>query len=285
MRTVSPRSGPPPLPVSLRLTKKLIHPDHDERLAPVFFSPALHSGFFSPDGQSILASSVTSRRLQIWNANTGEQIRTLQLPKRSTSNGTFISSGSGTLSPDGRTLYVPFGKERFSPLRKDGKISYHCENEGEILVWDLATGRQLPSLKQSPPHSEISVTVSPDGATLLAHDCVGDDTVRGYRKHGLTRWNTRTGEHHHLLDGWWNARFAPDGKTFAASLVDVRANSPTSVTSRGKLVLCDAASGKERLVFAQTDKGRVMGTNFSPTAGIWRDSRKTCGQQSLLRPK
>jgi WD40 repeat protein len=261
MRTVSPRSGLPPVPVSPRLTKKLIHPDHDESNIQV---PKL----FSPDGHSILATSATSHRLQIWNANTGEQIRTLQLPKRSISNRLFIYGGTGTLAPDGRTLYVTFGKERYFPIRKDGKLSNHCETEGEILVWDLATGRQLPSLKQSPPHCVNSVTVSSDGTTLLALDCVGDDNVRGYTKHGLTRWNTRTGEHHHLLDGFWNVRFAPDGKTFAASLFDIQAN-------RGKLVLFDAASGKERLVFAQTDKGRVIGTIFSPDgrylAGIQDD--------------
>ncbi|MHB1421766.1 MAG: WD40 repeat domain-containing protein [Gemmataceae bacterium] len=255
MRTVSPRSGPPPIPVSPRLTKKLIHPDHDERLFPVLFSP---------DGRSILANCTISGRVQIWNANTGEQIRTLQLPKRSSSNGTFTSGGPGTLSPDGRIVYVPFAKYRFLPLRKDGKIGYHCETEGEILMWDVATGRQLPSLKQSPPHSVIGATVSPDGATLLALDFVGDDAVRGYRKYGLTRWNTRTGEHHHLLDGFWNLVFAPDSKTFAASLTDVQAISPTSVKSRGKLILCDAVSGKERLVFAQTDNGSVTGTAFSP---------------------
>jgi WD40 repeat protein len=263
VRTVSPRSGPPPLPVSPRLTKKLIHPDHDERLFPVLFSP---------DGRSVLAGCSASGKMQIWNANTGEQILTLQLPKRSISNRNYIYSGPGTLAPDGRTLYVPFGKEQFSPIRKDGKISYHFETEGEILVWDVATGRQLPSLKQSPPRNEISVTVSPDGATLLSLDSVGDDNVRGYRKCSLTRWNTRTGEHQHLLEGRWNAHFAPDGKTFAASLAD-----PTSAKSRGRLVLCDAASGKERLVFAQTDKGRVIGTSFSP------DGRYLAGLQDDLR--
>jgi WD40 repeat protein len=267
VRTVSPRSGPSPLPVSPRLTKKLIHPDHDETLFPVLFSP---------DGQSILATSATSHRLQIWNANTGEQIRTLQLPKRSINNRTYIYGGSGTLAPDGRTLYVSFGKEQFSPIRKDGKISNHFEVEGEILVWDLATGRQLSSLKQSPPHGVNGVRVSPDGATLLALDCVGDDNVRPFRKHGLTRWNTRTGEHHHLLDGFWNVWFAPDGKTFAASLVDVQAIAPKTLKSRGKLILCDTASGKERLVFAQTDNGQISATSFSP------DGRYLAGLQDDL---
>lgn len=230
---------------------------------------ARYTGFFSLDGQTILATSA-SRRLQIWNANTGEQIRTLQLPKWSTKDRTYIYSGSGTLAPDGRTLYVSFGKERFSPIRKDDKISYHFESEGEILVWDVATGRQLPSLKQSPSHCLLNVMLSPDGATLLALDSVGDDNVARYRKCSLTRWNTRTGEHQHLLDGWWTVRFAPDGKTFAASLFDIPAN-------RGKLVLCDAASGKERFVFAQTDKGRVIGINFSP------DGRYLAGFQEDVR--
>jgi WD40 repeat protein len=270
VRTVSPRSGPPPLPVSSRLTKKLIHPDHDERLFPVLFSP---------DGRSILATS-TSHRLQIWDANTGEQVRTLQLPKRSSNNGTYVSSGAGTLSPDGRTLYVPFAKYRFLPIRKDGKIRYHCEAEGEIQVWDVATGRQLPSLKQSPPHGVMNVRVSPDGATLLVGDFVGDDAARGSRKNCLTRWNLRTGEHHHLLDGWSNPLaplFAPDGKTFALSLSDVQAIAPNSFKTRGKLILCDVASGKERLVFAQTDKGQFVVTNFSP------DGRYLAGIQDDLR--
>ncbi len=163
-----------------------------------------------------------------------------------------------------RRLFHFFSKRQSGDLHKDGKLSNHCEMEGEILVWDLATGRQLPSLKQSPPHCVNGVMVLPDCATLLALDCVGDDNVRRFRKHGLTRWNTRTGEHDHLLDGFWNVWFAPDGKTFAASLVDVQATSPTSVRSRGKLILCGTSSGKERLVFAQTDNGRVSAANFSP---------------------
>jgi WD40 repeat protein len=178
-----------------------------------------------------------------------------------------------------RPPVVTFSKEQISSIRKDGKISRHIEEEGEILVWDVATGRQLPSLKPSPHHGVINVTVSPDGATLLALDVVGDDTVRGYRKIGLTRWNTRTGERRHLLDGRWSVEFAPDGKTFAASLTDYRAISPTSVKSRGKLVLFDAASGKERFVFAQADEGRVMGADFSPDgrylAGIQEDLETT----------
>ncbi len=184
------------------------------------------------------------------------------------------------LSPDGRTLYVPFAKYRFLPIRKDGKLIHHCETEGEILVWDMATGRQLPALKQSPPHGVLNVRVSPDGATLLVGDIVGDDAARGYRKNCLTRWNPRTGEHQHLLDGWSNPLapvFAPDGKTFALSLYDIRAISPNSFKSRGKLILCDAASGKERLVIAQTDNGRVGVTNFS------RDGRYLAGIQEDLR--
>jgi WD40 repeat protein len=273
MRTVSTRSGPPPLPVSPRLTRKLIHPDHDEM---VFFVPKL----FSPDGQSILATSVSSHRLQIWNASTGEQIRTLQLPKRVIRDRTFIYGSAGTLAPDGRTLYASFGKEQFSPIRKDGKISQHLEVEGEILVWDVATGRQLPSLKQSPPHCVGYIAISPDGATLLVGDVVGDDAASRPRKNGVTRWNTRTGEHHHLLDGWshpLSPRFAPDGKTFALSLSDVQAIAPGSIKSRGKLILCDAASGKERLVFAQTDNGQVVVTNFSP------DGRYLAGFQDDVR--
>src|SRR5262249_11800526 len=89
----------------------------------------------------------------------------------------------------------------------------------------------------------------------------------GYKR-VLTQWNPRTGEHHHLLDGGWLPVFAPDSKTFAASAVAIG-------TNPGKLVLWDVASGKERLVFAETQKGILVGQTFSP------DGRYLAGVQDL----
>jgi WD40 repeat protein len=188
----------------------------------------------------------------VWDSSTGEQIRTILLPKR-----TAGTAGIPVLSPDGRTLYVPFGKYQSKPINKDGKRGfYYYDVDGEITVWDVASGRQLPSLKQSPPHAVISVKVSPDGSALLALDFVADDSGIGW-KEKLTRWDLRTGEHHSLLDGRWHALFAPGGKSFAATLADVR-------TNQSKVVLRDSAKGKERLVVAETNKGLVSATAFSP---------------------
>jgi WD40 repeat protein len=147
VRTVAPRSGPPPQPVSPRLTKRLVHPDHNERVGTTFFSP---------DSRWILASAPYTGGLQIWDAHTGAQIRTQRLPE-----GSGGTSTSPILSPDGRTFYVPVYKYKTSPTRKEGKIAYRNEVDGEITVWDVASGRQLPSLKQSPPHGVVSVRPSP----------------------------------------------------------------------------------------------------------------------------
>lgn len=239
VRTVAPRSGPPPQPASNRLTKRLVHSDHDQRV---------FTTFFSPDSRWILALAPYTGGLQIWDAHSGEQIRTLRLPK-----GTGGASGLPVLSPDGRTLYAPLYKYQATAKRKDGKAGYHYEVDGEITVWDIASGQQLPSLKQSPPHAVTAVRLSPDGTLLLSNEIVNGDATSPPKV--LTQWDLRTGKHHRLLDGAWLPVFAPDGKTFAAST--------TGVADRGKLFLWDVALGKERLVIAEEQKGRVAGAAFS----------------------
>ena len=96
VRTVSPRSGPSPLPVSPLADQEADSSRPRRNALPCLVQPrrTIHPRHHG----------VTSHRLQIWNANTGEQIRTLQLPKRSINNRTYIYGGSGTLAPDGRTL-------------------------------------------------------------------------------------------------------------------------------------------------------------------------------------
>lgn len=200
--------------------------------------------------------------MQIWDAHTGEQTLTLRLPR-----GSGGYSSSPILSPDGRTLYVPLANYKTTRIKKDGKSGLHYDVDGEITVWDVASGRQLPSLKQSPPHGVIRVIPSPDGAILLSHDLVCADSAAGPPK-ALTQWDLRTGNHHHLLDGGWLPVFAPDGKTFAASSTD-------TPVKPGKLLLWDVVLGKERWVLAETRKGHLVGTAFSP------DGRYLAGLREL----
>lgn len=239
-RTVVPRNGPQPQPVSTRLTKRLIHPDHEQRI---------YTSFFSPDSRWIFALAPYTGSLQIWSTQTGEQIRTLRLPK-----GSRGASGSPALSPDGRIVYAPLYKYQVTATRKDGKAGYHYDVEGEITVWDVASGRQLPSLKQVPPHAAVVVRPSPNGAFLLSHDFVSGDGAGLPRS--LTQWDLRTGKPRPLLDGGWMTVFAPDGKTFAATSID-------SPLKPSKLLLWDMALGKARLVIGPMQKGQLSGSAFS----------------------
>lgn len=248
VRTVSPRHGPPPQSVSDRLTKRLVHADHDGWI---------YWMVFSRDSQSLLGFCPSTGGLQVWDVHTGGQIRTLRLPK-----GSRGQSGIPALSPDGRTLYAPVANYRATATRKDGKRGFHYDADGEITVWDVASGRKLPSLKPSSPHAIIGVRPSPDGAILLSHDIVSGDSDGPPR--ALTQWNLRTGKPHHLLDGGWIPLFAPDGKTIAAGLTQPRKGS--------KCLLWDVALGKERLVLAEAPKGSfVAATDFS------RDGRYLTG--------
>src|SRR5262249_39822367 len=153
---LSPRSYPSPLKVWEVATRRLVR-----RLNG-------HTGYcvaldFSRDG-TWLASGSRDGTAILWSVGSWHPAQTLRNPDPATS---FSATGRGMVddvafAPDGKTLAM-------------------ASREGSVLLWDVASGNLLATLKG---HSSAASAVefSPDGRTLATGG--GDQTVR--------LWNVET---------------------------------------------------------------------------------------------
>ena len=98
---------------------------------------------FSPNGET-LASGTYDGQIHLWDADSGDHVRTLELP-----------SDHGVSSVDG-VVYSP-----------DGGTLASSSSLGHIHLWDLATGVQVQTLEADPSFVN-GLAYSPDGRTLAS---------------------------------------------------------------------------------------------------------------------
>jgi WD40 repeat protein len=204
---IAPRRAPPEEPVSKRLIHTLIHPDHETRIWPTFFTA---------DGQRVVAGGYPSGGVEIWDAHTGQQLRTLRTPKGYRNTDNYLVH-----APIGSRVYVPVNHVKAVPTERNGKIEYPWKVWGEIQVWDLDTGKQLGSLAESSTRGIPHAVISPDGKTLAAVECVStgdrDPSTDGY-KYCLALWDANGNRLTELYPDFCMASFSPDGHLLAASI-------------------------------------------------------------------
>ncbi len=204
---------------------------------------------FSPDGKT-LASVGDGNTVRLWDASTGKEMR----EHPSHRNG-FVDL---TLSPDGRTLASVGGNFR----------SWGVDQDAEVRLWDLSTGRQLHRLTAA-RGDVYAPRFAGDGRTLTT---LGDD-----EKYRI--WEVATGKELRQLPTpfkgrSWRQALSPDRKTWATSFFD------------GGLVLWDASTGKVR----QALNEQADSLAFSPDGRIlytWSRDQKVhlwdMGTGNMLR--
>lgn len=194
---------------------------------------------WSPDGR-YLASAGNDAVIKLWNGATGALVKTLtgHTKKQTTDvNKTFTGIYNVAFSPDGKRLVS-------------------CGTDGKIIVWDVATGREIKTLRGGHKDDVTAVAWSPDGRMLVSGGW--DTTVR--------TWDVNSGRELKTL-----------GKTEFASVASV-VWSPDGryIAARGSgdeiSHLWDVASGKEIRSFSGT-KVRLTATGMMNTALFSRDSR------------
>jgi WD40 repeat protein len=182
---------------------------------------------FSPDGKKILTGGPDLDRkipvVQVWNAQTGDLIFSLNLPAHD--DPIFRVA----FSPDGRTMLTAHG---VPPM---------------VKLWDANTGDLLIELKD---HTGwvTSAEFSPDGKNVVSSSL--DKTAR--------LWDVKTGQEIRQFightDGVWKVAFSPDGKTIATASADGTARLWDVQTGRELRRFVGHTAALENVIFSPDSK-------------------------------
>jgi WD40 repeat protein len=186
---------------------------------------------FSADGKTLYVARFNGP-IQAWDAETGKELPAVDKGKS--------SALSLVVSRDGRRLAAADHPQVRGSRR-------------EIIVWDLAEGRELRRLPPPDRTAAWSLALSADGNALAA---VGGDVNRGITKAGgfLVVWDLRSGEQKLARTGLDNnlvsVAFSADGRSLVTGGAD------------GAVRLWEAATGQERHRFTGHETG-VYAPTFS----------------------
>lgn len=268
---LSAPSGPPPAIIGPHTTL-LRTPD------PIGNTSFEMSVAFSPDGKSVAAGGIESGSRAGGDTALGTVVSLCDVTsgqERITIRGPFADSCPVAFAPDGRSvavgleravkLYDPeTGRERaelasgtsYGPLclafSPDGRRLAASTQDGEVVVWDLASNRELANLKAH-TRSVVGVAISPDGrwvasasdGPIVGHTSYGlfSISVACGPDHGVVRlFDVTTGQQIASLEHEWTAHsvaFSPDGRLLAsggggvAKLWDLTTNRVRTIAEAG----------------------------------------------------
>ncbi|MBI2926534.1 MAG: serine/threonine protein kinase [Verrucomicrobia bacterium] len=188
---------------------------------------------FSPDGQWVATGS-WDRTAKIWEATSGQELRTLQ--------GHMAEISSVAFSPEGRWIVTGSADKT-------------------ARVWELSSGQELLTL-QGHMAGISSVAFSPDGQRIVTGS--GDQTAK--------LWDAANGQGLLTLKGHaaevTSIAFSPDGERIVTGSDDGTAKVWETDTGREVLSL-QGHAGKVQSVVFSPDGLRIVSLGYDGTAKVW----------------
>jgi len=190
----------------------------------------VYSVCFSPDGKYVLSGSY-DKTMKLWDAFTGQEIRTFKGHKGCVNSVCFSSDGKYALSGSGdKTLKLwdiatgreiktfPGHKGLFNEVTSvcfspDGKYALSGSWDYTLKLWDVLSSKEIRTFTG---HTSFvySVCFSPDGKYALS----------GAQDNTLKLWDVATGQEIRTFTGHWNSVnsvcFSPDGKYALSGATD-----------------------------------------------------------------
>jgi WD40 repeat protein len=260
-----PKSAARDEPVSSRLIASLVHPDRSANVAVVRFSA---------DGRRLFVAGYPSGVLQFYDVARREEINHIETPRGYRGTSQYVA-----LTADWSTAYVPWDRLRRVRSGKDGEPLTWYDHEGGVLVYDVASGRSLPALRQAARRGVIFAFVSPDGAALVSVERyrVDSNDSNTRDKDEILLWDTRQRRSKILGAGYGMAAVSPDSTSFAIcvndkdnstlQLFDVHGTELAKLARvNGRSLYSPTFSADGKLLCVEEGKGRI---NRPATLRIW----------------
>jgi WD40 repeat protein/tRNA A-37 threonylcarbamoyl transferase component Bud32 len=216
----------------------------------------VHSVAYSPDGR-LLASASLDKTIKVWDAATGQTIRSIQTSDQDVYVVIFHPDGARLASAgtEGvvklwdaatgqsiRTFKGHTGHVHELAISRDGKILASWSRDGTIKFWDVATGSLVRTLQDHKPSVNIGkIAFSPDGKTLVS--------AGGEERH-VRVWDVaegilaRTLDHSVRASGTRTAPKAAVNDVAAGTKISAaETRTPVVFSPDGKTIACGADDG------------------------------------------
>jgi WD40 repeat protein len=221
-------------PISSRFVKTLTHPDRKANVTDV--------RFFAK-GTKLFAAGYPSGVVQVFDPTTGKELCRIESPP-----GYRSSADYAVPTSDLQTLYVAVSRRKAATSEKDGKRQTRIEYNGELLAWDMATPRPMPSIQ--PSASERGVMrayLSPNGDKIVTVERLSHRADEGVADETLL-WDVRTKTAKSLGKAHGTAAFSRDGRRLALAFFATQ-------TEPGRLLVMDLETNRELFTIKETAKG------------------------------
>jgi WD40 repeat protein len=235
-------TGGKPLPVSRRLLRSLPHPDRTACFWQVAFMPGGH----------LFTAGSPLGVIQVWDPASGKEVRRIE-PAR----GHDGSADYPRTPDDFSRLYVPITERKVRRDGDDPKAPLRIEFDGRLLVWDVATGKELPPIRPRPGWGVMAAELSPDGKRLISVECMGYVRGKELPEYQIRLIDLATGRSRPVGKGFGTAAFSRDGRRiYLARSLDGKDKVSTLVVLDG--------DGKELATLARSRGGRLLWPILSP---------------------